>query len=127
MEFETEKGPVTLTKIEQAEGLTANRAELVTIREALKRLKEKCFLLLYTESVYVAAAISQNWIQQWQDSGWKNAKGQEVANKAEWVEVLNLLKAHAYEVKLKEQNTYREWLQKEVEAVGDKSLRLPAT
>lgn len=112
LEVETEKGPATLTKFEQIEA-SKNTAELTAVLEAVKRLKQECNLMIYTDSEYVAAGFEQGWIENWEEQGWTTAKGKEVVNKELWIE----LKARiGLEVifQVKENHSYRAWLETQV-------------
>ena len=51
---------------------TNNRMELTAVIEALKKLKEKCDVTIYTDSKYVADAFLQGWIWNWMKNGWNN-------------------------------------------------------
>ena len=53
---------------------TNNRMELTAVIEALKRLKTKCDITIYTDSKYVAEPFLQGWIWGWMKNGWKKAR-----------------------------------------------------
>ena len=114
LEMGTSKGPATLTKIEYIKDVTENKSELMAIIGALKRLKGKCELTIYTESSHVAAGFQNGWIDNWIQSEWKNAKGKDVANKEEWQEMHHLLNEQEFELRVSEEHSYKEWLKKEV-------------
>ncbi len=111
LEFMTKNGPATLTKTAEILNATANQSELRILNMALKRLKEKCCLTIYTESGYVAAGIEE--LSRWQENGWKTSRGTDVANKEEWLETAELLNGHAFSVTT-ENHEYRAWLRSEV-------------
>ena len=52
---------------------TNNVMELTAVIEALKLLKFKCKVSLYSDSAYVVNAFNQKWIYGWLKNGWKNA------------------------------------------------------
>lgn len=45
-------------------------------------------VIIYSDSAYLINAINQNWIGGWQEKGWTNSTGKEVANKDLWFELL---------------------------------------
>ena len=63
---------------------TNNRMELTAVIEALKVLKEKCEVTIYTDSKYVADAFLQGWIWNWMKNGWKKADKKPVLNPELW-------------------------------------------
>lgn len=73
---------------------TNNRMELKAAIEALKSLKEACEVDLYTDSQYVKKGITE-WIQGWQERGWKNAAKKAVKNQDLWEELNLLVQKHA--------------------------------
>ncbi len=109
LELPTDKGPVTYTAFEKMRA-TANGSELRGMAAALKKLKEKCHLTVYTDNDYVAAAFSEGWIDTWIQNGWNNSKGLPVAHAEEWQELLSLLSDHEYKFVLKELHGYWHWL-----------------
>ena len=76
------------------ENTTNNRMELIAIIEGLRALKEKCKVLLYSDSSYCLNAFTQNWIASWQANGWKTADKKPVKNVELWQELLKLTNYH---------------------------------
>ena len=76
------------------ENTTNNRMELVAVIEALKILKEKCRVKLYSDSAYVVNAINNNWLVLWENNNWRTAGKTSVANKDLWEQLLELTKKH---------------------------------
>ena len=63
---------------------TNNRMELTAVIEALKQLKEKCFITLYTDSKYVMDGVNE-WMKNWKANGWRTTnKKSEVKNIDLW-------------------------------------------
>lgn len=114
LECETAKGPATLTKINTMEGKTRHQIELATLNDALGRLKRECDLKIYTDSPYLAGTWQQGWVKKWEAAGWKNSRGEDVGNQAEWQETLALLKDRTVSFCLKEPHPYRAWLEREL-------------
>lgn len=73
---------------------TNNVMELTAVIEALKLLKFKCKVSLYSDSAYVINAFNQKWIYGWMKNGWKNASKEPVKNKELWQELYELTKKH---------------------------------
>lgn len=73
---------------------TNNVMELTAVIEALKLLKFKCKVNLYSDSAYVVNAFNQKWIYGWLKNGWKNASKEPVKNKELWQELYELTKVH---------------------------------
>ena len=76
---------------------TNNIMELTAVIEALKLLKFKCNVKLYSDSAYVVNAFNQKWIYGWIKNGWKNSNKEPVKNKELWEELYSLSKIHNIE------------------------------
>lgn len=114
LELITNKKPVTLNGFEKVEQVTANQSELVAITKALKRMKEKCVLTIYTDSKYIGSAIENKWVEGWKKKNWVNAKGEPIANSEEWQEMLNLLVGQQYSVVVGFKHEYSQWMESEL-------------
>ncbi len=64
---------------------TNNRMELLAVIVALQSLKEECIVDVYTDSQYVAKAITEKWLYNWYKNGWKTANKKDVKNKDLWM------------------------------------------
>ena len=62
---------------------TNNRMELTAAIEALAALKQRCRVMLYTDSTYVRSGITE-WLPVWQRRGWKTADRKPVKNQDLW-------------------------------------------
>ncbi len=69
---------------------TNNKMELTAVIEALKILKKKCPVEIYTDSQYVKNGIT-GWIFNWKKNGWKTANKKDVLNKELWQQLDNLV------------------------------------
>lgn len=78
---------------------TNNRMELSAIIEALSLLKEKCSVVLTTDSKYAADGITKGWAQSWKTRGWKKADNKPALNSDLWGKLLELLDRHEVEVR----------------------------
>lgn len=65
---------------------TNNRMELRAVIEALKAIKKKAKILVYTDSKYVQDGITK-WIFAWKKNGWKTANKKAVKNSELWQEL----------------------------------------
>ena len=77
---------------------TNNRMELTAVIEALKKLKEKCDITIYTDSKYVADGIGKGWAKSWQKNNWRKADKKPALNADLWEVLLNLLEIHKVEI-----------------------------
>ena len=73
---------------------TNNRMELLAIINALRVLKEKCIVNLYSDSQYVTDAFNQGWISNWLENNWRTASKKEVKNVDLWKELLECVNYH---------------------------------
>ena len=73
---------------------TNNRMELTAVIEALKALKTRCNITLYTDSKYVMCGITE-WLENCKNNGWKTSnKKSEVKNIDLWQQLDELIKHH---------------------------------
>lgn len=66
------------------EETTNNRMEMMAVIEALKALKKRSNVKLYTDSKYVMQGITE-WMDGWKAKGWKTASKKPVKNKDLWL------------------------------------------
>ncbi len=72
---------------------TNNIMELTAAIEALKLLKKKCNIQLFTDSKYLIDGIT-GWIFNWERNNWRTASKQPVKNKELWQELQSLTALH---------------------------------
>ena len=65
---------------------TNNRMELMAPIMALKKIKSKSDVVIFTDSTYVKNGITE-WIKKWENNGWKNSNKKPVKNKDLWVKL----------------------------------------
>ena len=82
--------------------MTLHQAELMALAGALGRLTKPCCLTIHTISGYLCSSLREGRPWKWAKSGWTTAKGEAVANRAEWLEVLKILKGRPFKVVLEE-------------------------
>ena len=73
---------------------TVNAMELTAVIEALKALKQAgSAVQLFSDSNYVVRGANE-WLADWIKRGWKNARGEQVANLDLWQQLKTLLEQH---------------------------------
>ena len=72
---------------------TNNRMELMAPIMALKKIKTKSEIMIYTDSRYVKDGITK-WIKKWKLNNWKSANQKPVKNKDLWVKLDNCCQKH---------------------------------
>lgn len=77
-----------------APATTNNRMELAAAIEGLRALRERCEVVLLTDSVYLRDGISK-WVAGWKRKGWRTAEKAPVKNKDLWMELDAVAAKHA--------------------------------
>ena len=72
---------------------TNNRMELMAPIMALKKIKTKSEITIYTDSKYVKDGITE-WIKKWKLNNWKNSNKKKVKNKDLWIKLDNSCQKH---------------------------------
>lgn len=72
---------------------TNNRMELMAAVEALRMLKQKCWVDLYTDSQYLKNGMTV-WIHNWRKNGWLNAEKKPIKNQDLWQSIDELAQNH---------------------------------
>ncbi len=72
---------------------TNNRMELMAPIMALKKIKKKSEIIIYTDSKYVKNGIT-DWIKKWKTNNWKSSNKKPVKNKDLWVKLDNCCSKH---------------------------------
>jgi ribonuclease HI len=73
---------------------TNNRMELTGPIEALKRLKVRCQVAVYSDSSYLINAFTKGWLTSWQKNNWLKSDKKPVENKDLWLKLLALCEKH---------------------------------
>ena len=73
---------------------TSQRMEIWAAIAALKALKTKCAVTIYSDSTYLVDSVSQGWVYRWRENGWRLSNRNEVANVDLWKQLLKLLEQH---------------------------------
>ncbi len=72
------------------ERTTNQRMEMLAAVVALENTPEGSEVILHSDSAYLIRAWHDGWLDKWQRNGWRNAKGDPVANQDLWQRLLNL-------------------------------------
>lgn len=72
---------------------TNNRMELKAAIEALRSLKRRCLVDVYTDSEYLRRGVKE-WLATWKRNGWKTSARKPVKNIDLWQELDELAAAH---------------------------------
>ena len=78
---------------------TNNRMELTAVIRGLEALKEKCSVIVTTDSRYVADGIVNGWAKSWRAQGWVKGDKKPALNPDLWGRLLDLLDEHEVEIK----------------------------
>tara|TARA_A100001015_G_scaffold120864_1_gene134011 strand:+ start:21 stop:446 length:426 start_codon:yes stop_codon:yes gene_type:complete len=82
------------TKISGCESKTTNnRMELTAPIMALKKIKKKSEITIFTDSKYVKDGIT-GWIKKWKLNSWKGSNRKPVKNKDLWIKLDNSCLKH---------------------------------
>ena len=71
--------------------------ELLSVINALSRLKEPCEVTLTSDSRYVLDGLSKGWAKSWRAKGWKKGDGSPALNPDLWQQLLELTEKHTIE------------------------------
>jgi len=74
--------------------VTNNQMELLAIAVALQSLKERCNIIVHSDSAYSINGFNKGWVENWKKNGWKNASGKAVKNPEIWRLLDILVKRH---------------------------------
>lgn len=81
-------------------GATNQRMELLAIRNALKFAEKNRLpnerVVIYSDSAYAINCYNDQWYLGWENNGWLNSKGEDVANKELWFEIIPYYKKYWY-------------------------------
>ena len=72
---------------------TNNRMELMAPIMALKKIRKKSEITIFTDSKYVKDGIT-DWIKKWKVNNWKSSNKKPVKNKDLWIKLDNCCQKH---------------------------------
>ena len=105
---ETSKGEASRGEEMDIEA-TRNNAEIIILVEAIKRITKPCDVRIFVENGYTYQGL-HDWMSKWEAAGWKNAKGDEIANREEWQQIAEFVKVHRCTYFLQCHHSYRAWM-----------------
>lgn len=76
---------------------TNNRMEIRACIEGLRALKQRCSVVLFSDSKYVVDSITKGWARRWQANGWKKDNKHTAENVDLWEQLLQLCDQHDVE------------------------------
>ena len=68
--------------------------ELLASINALKEIKKRSRIVLYTDSKYLIDGIN-NWIKKWKSNNWKTSNKKDVKNKDLWLLLESCINFHS--------------------------------
>ena len=77
---------------------TNNRMELTAAIEGLSALREKCRVILYSDSKYLIDSIEKGWVYKWKENGWMRNKKEKAQNPDLWEKLITLFEFHDVEL-----------------------------
>lgn len=77
---------------------TNNRMELTAAIEGLSALREKCRVILYSDSKYLIDSIEKGWVYKWKENGWMRNKKEKAQNPDLWEKLIALFEYHDVEL-----------------------------
>ena len=75
---------------------TNNRMEIIAAIEALRSIKEKSDIIIYTDSKYLMNGIN-TWIHSWKKNNWRTSSNKDVKNADLWKIIDELNSNHSIE------------------------------
>jgi len=68
--------------------------ELMGVIEGLRALKEKCRVLVVSDSKYVVDAVEKGWLEKWRSNGWMRTRSEAAKNADLWKILWDLMEYH---------------------------------
>ena len=66
------------------------KRQIIKVLEKFLELEHK-IVRIFTDSNYVKMGLTE-WSKNWERNGWKTTKGDDVKNKCEWVQMIDLMR-----------------------------------
>ena len=119
LEMQSSKGPATLSEKKSVLNVTARIAELTALIKALERMTKPCELMIHVSNNNLAKTLENRWIDTWAETGFINAKGEEMKDAALWQQFYDLFKQHTFLGVTCERHTYTSWMKTELGMSND--------
>lgn len=74
---------------------TNNRMEIMAAIIGLSALKERCRVIIYSDSQYLVEAMTKGWVVRWKANHWWRNKDEQAMNFDLWERVLSLCEKHS--------------------------------
>lgn len=78
------------------DGRTNQQMEIKAVIEALNSIPlemiEKYQVNIHSDSAYICNCFKDSWWKRWELNNWKNSKGEDVANKELWEQIISYYK-----------------------------------
>ena len=114
LEFVTRRGdPVTLWKVGDWEAEKENVLIMQALSAALDRLRLPCVINAHAGSSQIRSTIENGWLEEWQERGWKTAKGQDIKHKDLWQEIALKMAPHLVFMR-SGGHSYQLWMQEKL-------------
>lgn len=121
LEYQTKRhGVQTREDFQHQEKTTYSQLGLIGIAKSLKRLNASCSVTIHTDNSFIMNMVERKIPEGWKKNGWKNSRGEEVANKVEWQEFVRLTSGHKVTFEHKDSHKYSEWMKTEAKARFEK-------
>lgn len=78
--------------------ITQNSLLLMTMKEALDRMRYPCEVTFYMDSEYIASAFANGWTDTWRHNGYEKAGGGKITDAEKWEELLTACGLHVVKV-----------------------------
>ena len=88
---------------------TNNRMEVMAAIVGLEALKPPCTVTLYTDSRYLADAITKGWARRWRAKGWWRTDKEKALNADLWSKLLKLCEQHTVKFRWIKGHAGHEW------------------
>jgi len=73
---------------------TNNRMELTAAIVGLEMLKERCNVIIYSDSKYLIDSVQKGWVVRWKNNNWMRTNKDKALNPDLWERLLVLLEKH---------------------------------
>jgi len=73
---------------------TNNRMEIMAAISGLDTLKERCKVIIFSDSQYLVRAMTEGWARKWQANGWMRNRKEAALNPDLWERLLRLCRKH---------------------------------
>lgn len=96
--------------------ISSHGLELNALRDALNRFKRECSISIHSEHGWFEQCVQNGNYEQWQQTEWKNAKGELITHSEIWSEIRNNTESKGLHIENidKDMGEYKTWLENEL-------------